>query len=41
MPQLEGPAAKIGNYVPWGFGEIKQKKKSILRKIRVEPLRKT
>ena len=28
MPQLEGPAAKIYNYVPVGFGEIKQKKKN-------------
>ena len=27
MPQLEGPATKIYNYVPGGFGEIKQKKK--------------
>ena len=26
MPQLEGPATKIYNYVPGGFGEIKQKK---------------
>ena len=24
MPQLEGPATKIYNYVPGGFGEIKQ-----------------
>ena len=27
MPQLEGPATKIYNYVPGGFGEIKQEKK--------------
>ena len=27
MPQLEGPAAKMYNYVPGGFGEIKQEKK--------------
>lgn len=26
-PQLEGPAAKIYNYVLGGLGEIKQKKK--------------
>ena len=30
MPQLEGPATKIYNYVPGGFGEINQKKKKIL-----------
>ena len=27
MPQLEGPATKIYNYVPGGFGKIKQGKK--------------
>ena len=27
MPQLEGSATKIYNYVPGGFGEIKQEKK--------------
>ena len=27
MPQLEGPATKIYNYVWGGFGEINQKKK--------------
>ena len=26
MPQLEEPATKMYNYVPGGFGEIKQKK---------------
>ena len=27
MPQLEGPATKIDNYVLGGFGEKKEKKK--------------
>ena len=27
MPQLEGPTAKIYNYVLGGFGEKKQKRK--------------
>ena len=27
MPQLEGPATKIYNYVLGGFGETEQKKK--------------
>ena len=27
MPQLEGPATRIYNYVPGGFGEKKKKKK--------------
>ena len=27
VPQLEGPATKIYNYVPGGFGDIKQEKK--------------
>ena len=27
MPQLEGPETKIYNYLPGGFGEIKQKRK--------------
>ena len=27
LPQLEGPATKIYNYVLVGFGEVKQKKK--------------
>ena len=27
MPQLEGPTTKIYNYVPGGFGEIKQKER--------------
>ena len=30
MSQLEGPATKIYNYVPGGFGEKKQKKKKRL-----------
>ena len=30
MPQLEGPATKIYNYVLGGFGEIKQKEKKRL-----------
>ena len=29
MPQLEGPATKIHNYVLGGCGEIKQKKKKL------------
>ena len=36
MPQLEGPATKIYNYVRGsggGFGEIKQKKKEKKKKI--------
>ena len=28
MPQLEGPATKIYNYVLGGFGGIKQEKKN-------------
>ena len=32
MPQLEGPATKIYNYVLGGFGEIKQEKKIHLLK---------
>ena len=27
IPQVEGPATKIYNYVQGGFGEIKQKKR--------------
>ena len=34
MPQLKGPATKIYNYVPGGFGEIKQKKEKKFKKKR-------
>ena len=35
MPQLEGPATKIYNYVPGGFGEIKQKNKQTKKTMEV------
>ena len=33
MPQLEGPATKIYNYVQGRFGEIKQEKQNKKRRL--------